>query len=247
MAEIPIDQPDLSPEQALKLLEEGEVEEIIGLLPWGSNHTFLVRVTHGDVTAFAVYKPRRGERPLWDFPHGTLCQRERAAYVLSETLGWGIVPPTVLRHGPEGFGSVQWFVPHDPEQNYFTFGAEFADQVQRIALFDHMVNNADRKAGHCLLDKHGRIWAIDHGVCFNTQPKLRSVIWDFAGDPIPEDLLCDVEKLCSALEQTDPPHPLRELLSLREYEALQRRVARLLETRSFPYPSTGRHYPWPPI
>lgn len=247
MSEISFDQPDLNTEQALRLLAEGDIEEVLGLLPWGSNHTFLVNVTDGRDTALAVYKPQRGERPLWDFPEGTLCQRERAAFVLSESLGWGIVPPTVLREGPEGFGSLQWFVPHDPDENYFSFGRRYADQIKRIALFDHIINNADRKAGHCLLDAHGHIWAIDHGVCFNIQPKLRSVIWDFAGEPIPSHLLTDLEKLCAELERPRPPHPVAEHLSPQELSSLQRRVSRLVERGTYPHPTSGRHYPWPPV
>lgn len=247
MSDIPIDQPHLSTGEALRLLQEGDISEVLGLLPWGSNHTYLVYVTNAQHRALAVYKPREGERPLWDFPQGTLCERERAAFVLSESLGWGIVPPTVLRPGPEGFGSLQWFVPHDPEENYFTFGAEYSDQMRRIALFDHIVNNADRKAGHCLRDENDHIWAIDHGLCFNVQPKLRSVIWDYAGDPIPTPLLADLRRLCDALSRRAPPHPLRELLSPREYDALQQRVSRLVEKGRYPHPDSGRYYPWPPV
>ncbi len=247
MSEISIDQPDFNTEQALSLLERGRIDSLLGLLPWGSNHTFLVTVSTDEHTALAVYKPRRGERPLWDFPHGTLYQRERAAFLLSEALGWGIVPATVLRGGPEGIGSVQWFVPHDPEQNYFTFGSQYVGQVRRIALFDHIINNADRKAGHCLLDAHGHIWAIDHGVCFNAQPKLRTVIWDFAGDPIPLDLANDLAALCDTLNRQSANHPIGELLGRRELDALKQRVECLVEQGTFPHPSAGRHYPWPPV
>lgn len=247
MPEFSFDQPNLTTEQVITLLSKGSVDEVVGLLPWGSNYTFLVTVCDDEHTGLAVYKPQRGERPLWDFPQGTLCQREVAAFLLSEALGWGIVPPTVLREGPEGLGSLQWFVMHNPDENYFTFGPEYVEQLQRIALFDHMINNADRKGGHCLLDEHGHIWAIDHGVCFSPQPKLRSVIWDFAGDPIPAHLLADLDALCSELERAHPPHPLTEYLNEQEYTALQQRVSQLVEEGTYPHPSSGRHYPWPPV
>ncbi len=243
-----LNQPDLTTEQALRLLETGDIQEIHGLLPWGSNYTFLVQVSDGKLTAIAVYKPRAGEQPLWDFPDGTLYLRERAAFTVSQALGWGIVPATVLRDGPKGPGSLQYFVPHDPDYNYFTLGDHFRPQLRRIALFDEIVNNADRKGGHCLLDKHGRLWAIDHGVCFSPHPKLRTVIWDFSGEKIPPHLLTDLSKLCGMLEEKQPLRcELDTLLDTREIAALQRRTTRLLETRTFSKPSSGRSYPWPPV
>lgn len=247
MNQIPVDQPKLTPQQATRLLAEGEITELLGYLPWGSNNTILVRVCHEDREALAVYKPRRGERPLWDFPTGTLCEREQAAYVVSEMLGWHIVPPTVLRMGPHGEGSLQFFVPHDAEQNYFTLGPRFADQVQRISVFDHVINNADRKAGHCLLDEDGKLWAIDHGLSFHVQPKVRTVIWDFAGQRIPDQLLEDLQAFCTLLEDDPEPAELEDLLSARELAALAHRVSRLGETETHPHPGPGRTYPWPPV
>lgn len=246
MTEIDFNQPDLSPDQARHLLTGGVVEELYGLLPWSTNRTFLVQVSDGDLKALAIYKPQRGERPLWDFPDGTLALREVAAYVVSQALGWQIVPPTVFReddvYGP---GMLQLFIPHDPDHNYFAFGPEARSQLARIALFDHVINNADRKGGHCLVDEHGHIWAIDHGICFHTQPKLRTVIWDFAGQPIRQPLLDDLVQLHSQIE--DLSKQLTGLLASREIDALCVRVGYLIRTRRYPEPGEGRNYPWPPV
>lgn len=234
-------------DQVLDVLNQGEIEEQ-GMLPWSSNYTFLVTVSQDDVSLPAVYKPRRGERPLWDFPQGTLCQRERAAYLVSEALGWLIVPPTVLRTGPRGFGSVQFYIDCDQEEHYFTFREQHRDEAQRIALFDLVVNNADRKAGHCLRGYDGRIWAIDHGITFHTEPKLRTVIWDFAGEPIPAEALDDLRQFQAKLK---PGQPLREaladLLSTAELRAADRRLESLITSGMFPDPGPGRHIPWPPV
>ncbi|NDJ34834.1 MAG: SCO1664 family protein [Chloroflexi bacterium] len=241
---------EISLERALKLLREGELKEAKGYLPWGSNYTVLSDITDGELEALAVYKPRRGERPLWDFPDGTLCMREVAAYLISENMGWHIVPPTVLRDGPYGIGMVQLFVPHDPDENYFTFGEKprYKGQLRRIALFDHIVNNADRKGGHCLLDQQGMVWAIDHGICFHVQNKLRTVIWEFAGEPIPTALLDEVHQLCARLDsRSEFACQIEELLSRSEVAALKRRINRLVETGTYPRPSGGRSYPWPPV
>jgi uncharacterized repeat protein (TIGR03843 family) len=237
----------ISTERAVRLLRDGKLYETRGLLPWSSNYTFLVAIRDGELDAPAIYKPRRGERPLWDFPDGTLCQREVAAFHVSEALGWHIVPPTVLRDGPQGVGSLQLYVGHDPEQNYFTFGPQFRSQLMRIVLFDHLLNNADRKGGHCLLSDGGHIWAIDHGICFHAQPKLRTVIWDFAGEPIPPDLLKDTASLCERLSQPDMRQILSTLLSRAEIEALYRRAEQLVAEGIYPHPGPGRNYPWPPV
>jgi uncharacterized repeat protein (TIGR03843 family) len=146
-------------------------------------------------------------------------------------------------------GSVQLFIPHDPDANYFTFGPEAKPQLQRIVLFDSLVNNADRKGGHCLLDSRGFIWAIDHGICFHTQAKLRTVIWDFAGQAIPAALLKDVEALCDILKGGQPGiiGELSQYLSSAELQALQRRLSALIEAATYPRPDGGRSYPWPPV
>jgi uncharacterized repeat protein (TIGR03843 family) len=242
------DSQGVSVERVLTLLREGELEEVKGKLPWGSNYSFLMLARDADLETYVVYKPRRGEQPLWDFPDGTLCNREVGAYLVSEALGWGIVPPTVLRDGPYGEGMVQLIIEADPNVNYFTLGPEFRPQLQRIALFDHIVNNADRKGGHCLLARDGRLWSIDHGICFHAAPKLRTVIWDFATEPIPADLLRDVEALCEKLVTGKKLHTqLEKLISEREIDALKRRVERLLDTGTYPEPGPGRNYPWPPV
>ncbi len=162
--------------------------ELLGLLPNSSNYTFLARASAPDGDqVLAVYKPHRGESPLWDFPAGSLGRREVAAFLVAAALGWPNVPPTVLREGPEGAGSVQLFVPFEPQEHYFTLQDRFPDAFREIAVFDLVVNNADRKGGHCLLGEDGRIWAIDHGVCFHEEPKLRTVIWEYMDEPIPHD------------------------------------------------------------
>jgi uncharacterized repeat protein (TIGR03843 family) len=230
----------------LQLLERGELE-ILGLLPHSSNYTFLARVRAEPEEALAVYKPRRGEMPLWDFPDGTLCRREVAAYDVAEALGWPAVPPTVLREGPEGPGSVQLFVEHDPDEHYFTMRERRPDDFRRIAAFDVVINNADRKGGHCLLAGDDRIFLVDHGVSFSVEPKLRTVIWDFAGDPLPEDLCADIARLGAELSGGGLRHRLGELLTPREVEATLRRTERLVASGRFPQPGPGRPYPWPPV
>lgn len=230
----------------LELLEQGKLE-MEGLVPWGSNYTFLVHIAHETLQADAIYKPTRGERPLWDFPRGSLGPRERAAYLVSERLGWGLVPPTILRDGPHGWGSVQYFVEHDPDEHYLTFEGQHDEQAQRIALFDVLINNADRKSGHVLLGSNGRLWAIDHGVSFHADYKLRTVIWEYAGTPIPEDAWQGLIRFQAALCYDEAPAraELRELLSDREMQALEERLDRLISEGIFPHPGPGRHYPWP--
>ncbi|MDQ0755058.1 SCO1664 family protein [Arthrobacter sp. B3I4] len=226
----------------LTLLTEGSIE-LLGLIPRSSNQTFLVQVTCGEDEGYAVYKPEAGERPLSDFEPG-LYKRERAAYVLSESLGWGFVPPTVIRDdAPLGVGSLQWFIECDFQQHYFTLfedAPETHPDLARIALFDFVANNTDRKSGHVLRGDDGRIWGIDHGLCFSAAFKLRTVIWDFAGEPIPEALLADIAQLAETV-----PAELAELLDDDEVTALQRRVQRMLVAGSLPVDRTGMRYPWP--
>lgn len=233
--------------RSLQLLEQGRFSEVHGLLTWGSNYTFLASIKDDERESLAVYKPRRGERPLWDFPNGTLCQREVAAFVVSEALRWHLVPPTVLRNGPSGPGMVQLFIEHDPEQHYFALGPDYKPQLQRIALFDCIINNADRKGGHCLLDNHDHLWAIDHGVSFHTQPKLRSVIWEFARQRISEELLSDIRSFADCLLQDELNKALFKLLDDHEVQALHKRTSKLLESGVYPQPGPDMSYPWPPI
>lgn len=230
----------------LNILEHGQLQ-MEGLVSWGSNYTFLVHMMHETGELDAIYKPGRGERPLWDFARGTLCLRERAAYLTSEALGWSIVPPTVLREGPHGWGSLQFFVDHDPQVHYLTIQGEYIEQCQKIALFDVIINNADRKSGHVLLGDDGRIWAIDHGVSFHDEYKLRSVIWDFAGQSFPVKLKDALVAFQSWLCYGNDPilKELGQLLDTTEMVALEARLRSLIENGIFPQPGPGRHYPWP--
>jgi hypothetical protein len=230
----------------LPLLEHGDLE-VLGLLPRASNYTFLARVRSGSDEALAVYKPQAGEIPLWDFPDGTLHRREVAAYEVARALGWPDVPTTVLRDGPHGVGSVQQFVEFDPAHHYFTLQEVRTEDFRRVAVFDVVVNNADRKAGHCLLAADGRIWLVDHGVCFGVEPKLRTVIWDFAGDPIPPELCDDLRRLAQDLRAGVLRDRLTPLLDLREVRALGTRIDRLVARGRMPQPGPGRPYPWPPV
>lgn len=240
----------ISFDRVLEILEKGEVGPERGMMRWSSNYTFLVPVTYQDDTLMGVYKPQRGERPLWDFPDGMLCKREVAAFITSQELGWQIVPPTALREGTRGLGSVQFFIEHDPDVNYFSFEPALASQVMRIAAFDYIVNNADRKGGHCLLDNQDHVWGIDHGITFHSSPKLRTVIWDFAGQPIVDASLADMERVCKAITDSATPYRQRmaELLTEREITAFQHRLQHLLRTKKYPTPgASGPNYPWPPV
>jgi hypothetical protein len=239
----------ISLEALLDLLQEGTIE-IQGLLPEGSNYTFLAAVARDGEQTYAVYKPTRGEQPLWDFPESTLALREVAAFVVSEALGWHFVPPTVYRSdGPHGAGSLQYYVQTESDCHYFTLSKEDkARLLPRVALFDVLVNNADRKGGHILKDTGGRLWLIDHGICFNAQPKLRTVVWDFSGQSIPEKLIDEMSAFRQRLDDDKKlARLLGTLLAGEEVVALRRRTDRLLNARRFPEPGPGRNYPWPPL
>jgi uncharacterized repeat protein (TIGR03843 family) len=234
-----------------EILRDGALT-LKGLLPWSSNYTFLGEISDGASDALVVYKPVRGERPLWDFPRGTLARRETAAYLVSRELGWNLVPPTVLRDGPHGVGSVQLFVDADQDAHFFTFHEDpaFRRPLQALALFDAIANNADRKGGHCLRLGPGEIVAIDQGLCFNVEPKLRTVIWDFAGEEIPADLATGLRRLNSRLARAGSPfvESLYELLSSAEMRAFRARVNAVLDAGCFPNPPEDRRaYPWPPV
>jgi Phosphatidylinositol 3- and 4-kinase len=230
-----------------RALGSGDLE-VLRLLPNASNHTFLARARAGDEEVLAVYKPRRGEAPLWDFPEGTLCAREVAAYVVSRMLGWPNVPATVLRDGPYGVGSAQRFVDHDPQEHYFTLAERFPAEFRRVATFDIVVNNADRKAGHCLLGEDGRIYLVDHGVCFSDEPKLRTVIWDFVGEPLEEQARADVGRLADEVRTGSVRDELSNLLSRAELDALGARAETVASMERLPEPGPDRRpFPWPPI
>ena len=209
-------------------------------MPWSSNATFLVELTLDGIVGRAVYKPGRGERPLWDFPPA-LFRREIAAYLLAEALGWDLVPLTIEREGPYGDGSMQRFVDADFEQHYFTLREDPAhhDRLRRICLFDLLANNADRKSGHCLLAE-GTVHAIDNGLTFHVEPKLRTVIWDFGGEPIAPELLADLRRVVD-----DVPAPLAALLTADERKALRARGRGLVRKGVFPEDGSGMRYPWP--
>jgi len=222
-------------------LTHGDID-IVGRMPDSSNATFLVTIAHGDVNMQAIYKPLRGERPLWDFEPG-LHRREVAAFLLSEALGLGLVPITILRDGPFGEGSVQFFVESDVHEHYFSLfeeRPELHDRLREFAIFDFVANNTDRKSGHCLLGLDGTVWGIDHGVCFSADFKLRTVIWEFGGEPIPQYLLTAIAPMAT----TVPLH-IAALLSDDEVRALQERVQWLLDHPEFPVDNSGRRYPWP--
>lgn len=228
---------------ATEALRRGEVE-LVERLPWSSNATFLAVVVDGVRETPVVYKPRRGERPLWDFPAGSLAARELAAYEVSEALGWAIVPPTVLRDGPFGPGMVQRFVEHDPDEHYLELRDRFGDRFRQFAAFDVVVNNADRKSGHCLRDADDHVWGIDHGVTFHVHHKLRTVIWDHAGEALVAPV---VEGLC-ALDQAlgaGLSDRLAQLLSWDEADAVRARLHHLLAAGVFPEPAGDYPFPWP--
>lgn len=227
----------------LALLDNGELG-LVSQLVESSNIGFVLDATRGDDYGWAVYKPEIGEQPLHDFAPG-LHVRERAAFLLSEYLGWHIVPPTVMRdEAPFGTGSLQWFIENNGE-HYFPLletRPDLHDQLRRMAVFDLLANNTDRKSGHVLLDATGHIWGIDHGLCFHEDPKLRTVIWDFAGEEIPGELQAAVEPLLDEV-----PENIAELLTPVEVAALQRRASRIVRLPFLPHPRSHYHYPWPLI
>ena len=205
------------------------------LTPDGSNYTFLSKIRHGGRTGQAIYKPRDGEVPLWDFPTGTLYKREYAAYLLSEILGWDFIPLTVVREGPYGIGSVQLFIEHDPRENYHTLNESNADALRLIACYDLVANNTDRKAGHIIMDHQGKLWGIDQGLTFHADTKIRTCIWDFCGQPIPREHLSGLAKLTHQLAA--PPRRVQELLDLLrpdEIASLYQRLAWVLRERVYP-------------
>lgn len=229
------------------LIQGGRILEC-GLIPWGSNYTFLVSMdVQQPAPLLGIYKPRRGEAPLWDFPDGTLYKREYAAFLLSQALGWQLVPPTVIRKGPKGIGTVQLFIHHREEDaDYFALRQAHVQEVKAMAVFDMIANNTDRKAGHCLRGEDGHIWGIDHGLTFHPHPKLRTVIWDFSDEPIPAELLSDIQRVQHELETHGRfARQLHHLLLPLEIEALIDRMQAVLARPVFPCLQTRRGVPWP--
>ena len=224
-------------------LQQGRYE-IKGQFTFGSNYTFLVTVQHKDKDYPAVYKPLRGEQPLWDFPENSLAGREVAAYLVSEALGFHIVPYTTLRNdGPYGAGSLQQFIEYDPEYHYFSFTEEDRRLLKPVVLFDLLCNNADRKGSHVFFENGThRLYAIDHGICFHEDDKLRTVLWDFGGQKIPEELLAPLAGVNKLLPSLEP------YLTSRERSALCSRAEAILKRGIFPrQPRDRRAMPWPPL
>jgi hypothetical protein len=239
------------PEDPFSFLERGTIEGI-ELIPWGSNYTFAALLRAEDGTScYGVYKPRRGEVPLRDFPGGTLYKREVAAYQFASQLGWDMIPPTIVREeGPHGIGSLQLYV--EPRvgasAQYERLRETHRCDLQRMAVFDLIVNNADRKGGHCLLDVRGHVWGIDHGLTFHHVPKLRTVIWDYCGEPIADEILQPLREMRSDPERIDKlEDALRPLISAQELDALYQRWDRLLANPCFPDLDPYRNVPWPPF
>ncbi len=228
--------------ERIQVLRTAEID-IEGRMPWSSNATFLVHLAvDGEHVGSAIYKPLRGERPLWDFEPG-LHRRELAAYLLSEAMGLDLVPATVVRDGPLGEGSLQWFVEADHQQHYFTIHEQRPDLhpvLAQIAVFDLIANNTDRKSGHVLIDADDHIWGIDHGLCFAADFKLRTVVWEFGGDDIEADLVARAAHLAEQV-----PLQVAALLADDEVEALRERAAWVAEHQVLPVDHTGRRYPWP--
>jgi hypothetical protein len=236
-------------EKFLDILREGEIT-LQGQFVLGYNYTFLIEVGDKDFSQKAVYKPDKGQQPIWDFPDYNLSRREVAAYLVSDSLGWDQVPATVLRKtGPLGPGSIQLYVDHDPNQHYFTFNEDTRSKLHSTALFDFLINNADRKGGHILLDSSKKIWLIDHGLCFHEEDKIRTVIWDFVEQPIPKNLLADLEQFEQALETPGTVlKSLSRLINKPEMSSLRSRCQQLIASPIFPHPPSDRRYfPYPPV
>jgi hypothetical protein len=235
----------IPPDPSQTVLANGEIE-LKGQFTRGNNYTFLVNVCHAGSEILAVYKPTRGEQPLWDFPENSLAGREVCAYLVSQALGFGMVPFTLLRDGPLGPGSLQQYIDHDPNYHYFSFKPAEIDRLRKVVLFDLLINNADRKGSHILVQKRTRkLYLIDHGLCFHVEDKLRTVIWNFAGEPIPVDLLATLDSLRG---KKDLPVLLAPYLRPEEVAALVQRAEALLAVGQFPFPPEDRRaFPFPPV
>jgi uncharacterized repeat protein (TIGR03843 family) len=241
---------DLDTEAALELLRTGELT-VEGRLVDASNATLYCEITASGVTATCVYKPIAGERPLWDFPDGTLAYREVAAYAVSEATGWEVVPPTVLRDGPFGVGMCQLWIDVDERVDLAALARSDHPDLRRMAVFDAVVNNADRKGGHLLPTVAGHVYGVDHGVCFSVEDKLRTLLWRWRGQPLAEEALDVLGHLAADIASKRAGSlgaRLRDLLADYEVSATLARVRRLLSTRAHPLPSEDwPAIPWPPF
>lgn len=243
----PRPEPVLDEPSALDLLCNGEFT-VEGRLVEASNVTLYCEMALDGVSAHSVYKPVAGERPLWDFPDGTLAGREVAAYTVSRAAGWDVVPPTVYRDGPFGPGMVQLWVDTAPGTDLLELARGRADAgLRRMAVFDAVVNNADRKIGHLLPLPVGHLYGCDHGVCFSADYKLRTVLWQWRGEPLPDDALEALRKLARGLDRGPLARDLRGHITAKEIQATAARVAMLLEHRIHPFPPEDwPAVPWPP-
>ncbi len=242
----PVLRPPADDAEALHLLQTGEID-LEGRMLDASNVTLVGTIRSGDVGGECVYKPVAGERPLWDFPDGTLAGREISAFLVSEATGWRVVPPTVLREGPFGTGMVQLWIDGDEDVDLAEFVRRDDPALRRMAVFDAVVNNADRKGGHIIPMPDGHVYGVDHGICFSVDPKLRTLLWRWAGRPIPLAALEVLERLADEL-LGDLGEQLHEHLTRREVRRVQQRVADLLRTKLHPEPSGDwPALPWPPF
>ena len=229
------------------ILEKGDFLDLKEIYH-GTNRVFEVLVGSPNENIRAIYKPMSGEAPLYDFPSGTLYQREQASYLVSDALSWNIVPPTTIRIGPYGIGSLQQYIEHDSNDSYITLKDDNSHRFKQIAVFDIITNNADRKGTHFLLDRNKTIWGIDHGLTFNPQYKLRTVVWDFIGDSIPKTIILDLKKLYKLIDTSNKLLAnLAELINNEEINAFKERISVISKLESFPFPSSGRNVPWPPF
>ena len=230
----------------MKILETGEIT-VAGRLVDASNATLFVEISDGSSAVKAIYKPVAGERPLWDFPDGNLASRERAAYLVDQALGFGHIPLTILRDGPFGFGMVQRWIDVDEEIDLEQYFRERDPQLREVALLDAVINNTDRKIGHLLPDGEGHLYVCDHGVTFHVDDKLRTVLWQWAGEALTDDEVAALTKLLKSIEGGELAE-LEGLLTTDELDALINRTSRLIASKSFPEPNPEwPHIPWPPF
>ena len=230
----------------MTILEIGEIT-VAGRLVDASNATLFVEISDGATEIKAIYKPVAGERPLWDFPDGNLASRERAAYLVDRALGFNHIPLTILRDGPFGFGMVQQWIDVDEKIDLESYFRRNDQQLRQVALLDAVINNTDRKIGHLLPDADGHLFVCDHGVTFHVDDKLRTVLWQWAGDELSESEILTLKKLLQDIER-DQLTELKSLITVDEMSALTSRISRLIATRKFPEPNPEwPHIPWPPF
>lgn len=240
----------LSSTDAMELLSSGDLEAV-GRISGASNATLYCTVSSGRFSAACVYKPVAGERPLWDFPEGTLAGRELAAFAVSEALGWRVVPPTAYRDGPFGEGMCQLWVDGDPGVDLVELSRDARHAgLRRMSVFDAVINNSDRKIGHLLPTREPHLYGCDHGVSFAEEYKLRTVLWQWQGEPLTGEALTALEAVQDRLDRPEDPLPqeLHRHLTGPEVYSVRRRVELLLEHRIHPYPAPDwPSVPWPPI